>query len=373
MTTKTILLGSLLTLCFYLSLEAQEFDLYISDAGNFNNPPWQILKFDENGENGAVFTTENLAWPQDIVFLEDQHVALISNLNSGVIARHHAETGAFISNFATGIAGPTRMEIGPDSLLYVLQWQGAGKVKRYTLSGAFVDDFTEVGINSSIGIAWDTGGNLYISSYYGKFVQKFSPSGANMGKIISTNLLGPTNIWFAENGDLMVVDYNGAAVKRFDANGNYQGIFISNLPQGEGVDCLPNGNIIIGCGGSSSVMLFDKDGIFIKDLIPGSTLGLKTPNAVVLRPKGLSGSSTTLVDMTLVTPNFGHHFKVTLPDNLAGIKTLELYQANGRLVKRLDTARESFLDARQLTNGVYYLTAKMEDGKTARQKIVVQH
>ena len=47
--------------------------IYVSDAGNFNKPPWQILKYDENGQNSKVFISEDqgLDWPQDIVFLED--------------------------------------------------------------------------------------------------------------------------------------------------------------------------------------------------------------------------------------------------------------------------------------------------------------
>ena len=33
----------------------QAFEIYVSDAGNFQAPPWQILKFDANGENPEVF------------------------------------------------------------------------------------------------------------------------------------------------------------------------------------------------------------------------------------------------------------------------------------------------------------------------------
>lgn len=28
-----------------------DYTVYVSDAGNFDNPPWQILKFDHNGKN----------------------------------------------------------------------------------------------------------------------------------------------------------------------------------------------------------------------------------------------------------------------------------------------------------------------------------
>ena len=45
-------------------------------------------------------------------------ITLISNLNSGRITRHDAATGAYLDDFATGLAGPTRMKIGADGLIY---------------------------------------------------------------------------------------------------------------------------------------------------------------------------------------------------------------------------------------------------------------
>ncbi len=69
------------------------------------------------------------------------------------------------------------MKIGADSLLYVLQWSGNGKVRRYELDGTFVDDFTSVGVTQSIGIDWDNDGNLYVSSYGGDNVRKFDTNG----------------------------------------------------------------------------------------------------------------------------------------------------------------------------------------------------
>ena len=59
--TTFILLTASIAFC-------QNLEIYVSDAGNFSSPPWQILKFDENGENPEVFINTNLAWPQDIRF-----------------------------------------------------------------------------------------------------------------------------------------------------------------------------------------------------------------------------------------------------------------------------------------------------------------
>ena len=76
-----------IVLTFFLLLVAspvfsQATEIYVSDAGNFNTPPWQILKYDENGDNPEVFIDDHLGWPQDIVFLEEANTVLISNLTS---------------------------------------------------------------------------------------------------------------------------------------------------------------------------------------------------------------------------------------------------------------------------------------------------
>lgn len=275
-----------IALTFASGAFGQEFEIYVSDAGNFQNPPWQILKFDQNGDNPEVFIDENLAWPQDILFLEASNRVLISNLNSGVISRYNAESGAFINNFATGIDGPTRMKIGPDGLLYVLQWNNNAPVKRYELDGSFVDDFTSVGVNQAIGLDWDTDGNLYVASFNGAFVRAFDPDGNDLGIFIDSNLVGPTNIWFNEAGQLLVADYAGGNVKLFDSGGNYLFDFILGIINPEGVDFYPNGDLLIGSGGDTTVRRYDSEGNFVETVVESGSGGLMTPNAVVLRPLG---------------------------------------------------------------------------------------
>jgi hypothetical protein len=93
---KLLLLLISLTLVISSNIFSQNLEIYISDAGYFSSPPWKILKFDENGENPEVFINDQLAWPQDILFLENQQVVLISNLNTGRITKHNSTTGAYI-------------------------------------------------------------------------------------------------------------------------------------------------------------------------------------------------------------------------------------------------------------------------------------
>jgi hypothetical protein len=175
------------------------------------------------------------------------------------------------------------MKIGADNLLYVLQWFGNGRVLRYRLDGTFVDEFTNVGVSQSIGLDWDSQGNLYVSSFDGQHVRKFDSSGNDQGLFISSFLAGPTNIWFDANGDLLVLDWSGTSVRRFDSDGNFLREFIQGLSQSEGIETLGNGHFLIGNGGTSAVKQFDEDGNFVEDFVPSGSGGLATPVAVVLR------------------------------------------------------------------------------------------
>jgi sugar lactone lactonase YvrE len=370
-----LLLAGLMALWSHSVMNAQDQFVYISDAGNFSSPPWQILKFDADGQNGEIFIDDHLAWPQDILFLENAGTVLISNLNNGRISRFDAATGEYIDEFATGLGGPTRMKVGSDGLLYALQWQGNGKVFRYSLDGTFVDEFTDVGVPTSIGLAWDASGNLYVSSYNGKFVRRFNPKGGDMGLFISSGLAGPTNIWFEPNGDLMVVDYNAGNVKRYNSEGMLIGTFISGLPQGEGVDFRSNGNILIGSGGLHSVREYSATGTFIDDLVPPGTLNLLTPNAVVLRTPGTSGVKTAsqFQEVAIVTPSIGVKFQIAGIAYDTADSRLQVHNSEGRIMKEMHLSTGMELDASALSDGVYILTIRMEDGTTGRQKIIVQH
>ncbi len=347
---------------------SQDLEIYVSDAGNFTSPPWKILKFDENGENPETFIDTVLSWPQDILFLEDQQVVLISNLNTGRITKYNSTSGEFIGDFATGIAGPTRLKIGTDSLLYVLQWSGNGKVLRYELDGTFFDEFTDVGVTQSIGIDWDDEGNLYVSSYGAASVRKFDTSGTDLGIFVNSNLAGPTNIWFDVNGDLLVIDYNGTAVKRFDSTGTFLSNFITGLGSAEGVDFFPNGNILIGNGATSSVKMFDSNGSYIEDFIPSGSGNLLRPNAVVIRevtPSSVSGdeNSSSLNNFVLEQnyPNpFNPNTVISYRLPVTSKVTLKVYNVLGKEIATLVNeelpagVHEVKFDASSLTSGIYF-------------------
>lgn len=368
---KKLLLPILVFLFLSANAIGQNFDIYVCDGGNFNNPPWQILKFDQNGENHEVFINEELSWPQDIVFIEDQDVVLISNLNTGRITRYQAESGNYIDNFATGIDGPTRMRIGEDSLLYVLQWGTNGKVLRYELDGTFVDEFTETGVTAGIGFDWDTDGNMYVSSYNGGFVRKYNSNGADEGNFISSGLQGPTNLWFDAEGDMYVNNWNGTTVKRFDAGGVFKENFITGLSNPEGIAIMPNGNLLIGNGGTQAVKLFDPEGNFIEDIVPSGTANLLLPNAVVLREKEALATSEAIDDQAFLQSNLGTHFYLST-DFTHQIDDIQIYDLSGTKIDEYKSSGSLIWEATDIPGGIYILQARARDGVQYSEKVVVQ-
>lgn len=353
---------------FTTSLYGQNYNVYVSDAGNFANPPWQILKFDSAGQNPEVYISTNLNWPQDILFLEATAEVIVSNLGTGNIARYNSATGIYLSDFATGIGGPTRMKIGPDSLLYVLQWTGNGLVRKYNLDGTFAGNFTSVSVPQSIGLDWDLNGNLYVSSYSGDNVRKFDSLGNDMGLFVNSNLVGPTNIWFDQNGDLLVLDYDGNSVKRFDSTGAYIGIFIQGIGQAEGIAFLPNGNILIGSGSAHSVKMYDNAGNYFQDFISPGSGNLITPNAIVGRElANVSVFENKIPSTSFVHPTTGRVFY--FDDRIKTAAIVQLFSVEGKFIQ--DIPIQKSWRAENLNEGYYLITIRFENGTDISQKIII--
>ncbi len=373
---RYIFLG--ICILFTLGLYAQQTYIYVSDAGGFNVQPWQIMRYNVDGSNPQVFidntffVSEGVGWPQDILFLEDQEVVLISCLVGGRITKHNANTGAYIEDFATVEGGPTRMKIGADDLIYVLQWSNSlNKVLRYEQDGTFVDEFTSVGVVQSIGLDWDSAGNLYVSSYNGGTVRMFDTFGNDMGLFIDSELAGPTNIWFNPAGEMLVLDWTAGDIERFDATGTYLGTFAGGLSQPEGIDVLPNGNLLIGNGGNAQVDQFLPNGTFVETTISSGSGGLIQPNAVVLRDAILSVPDSEL-NRVLVTPTQGREFKFSATA-LNHYEFVTIYNVLGVKVEQIRINEQNVWQAQSLSEGIYFMVAQGKSGNTVTQKILVSN
>jgi len=354
-----------------IPVAAQEFYIYVSDAANFNSGDFKIVQFDPNGENPIDYIVDELAWPQDIIFLENEDRVLVSNLGSGRITKHNSRTGAYIEDFATVAGGPTRMKVGADDLLYVLQWSNTvNKILRYQLDGTFVDEFTSTGVQQSIGIDWDDSGDLFVSSFGGAIIQEFDENGMDAGTFIDSNLSGPTNLEI-KDGLVYVLDWNTGKCVRFDAStGEFIDDFITTLQNPEGLAFLPNGHLLIGDNGTNSVREFDADGNDLGEYTSGGNL--LTPNAVVLRDAVFLSVNELSLDSVFVTPTLGNYFVVN-PKIASPYQSIEIYNVLGTIVDKWNLSERTHWNAQDHAEGIYFLVATTPNGQKASQKIVIKH
>tara|TARA_R100000935_G_scaffold44696_2_gene67616 strand:- start:39705 stop:40826 length:1122 start_codon:yes stop_codon:yes gene_type:complete len=365
-------LAIVMALSISTSLLAQDVKIYVSDAENFAPNTGKILQYDLDGSNAITFIDEELSWPQDIVFLADQNVVLISNLNSNRITKYNATTGSFIEDFATVAGGPTRMKIGSDNLLYVLQWSATdNKVLRFQLDGTPLGEYTDTGVPRSIGMDWDSDGNLYVSSFSQGNVTRFDPSGDSMGEFVdNTELSGPTNIYLDASDNLFVFDWNDGDIEQYNATGMHTGTFIDGLGKVEGVDFLPNGNILLGNGSTAEIKQYHPNGMFFENTVESGAGGLQQPNAVILFDRTTLGNDELEAASTiLVTPSIGSRFAINR-SNFTGSELLSVYDISGRLVGTLDT-EETIWDAGNHSEGLYFVVQWNGTTKTT-QKIIVK-
>lgn len=331
-----------------------QFEVYVTSG---NGPSASsVKKFDSNGNYVGDFIapgTSPLNWPQDILFIENDAIALVSGLNNNAIFRYNGTTGAFIDTFASTISGPTRMKIGADGYLYALEWSGGGRVMRYDLSGTFIDTFTNIGVTNSIGLDWDAAGNLYVSSYNSNSIYRFDPSGNFMDIPISSGLAGPTNIWFDALGDLYVLNWNGNVVKRFDATFAEQPSNFGTISKPEGVIQLPNGDYLLGSGGpSSAVRRYDAQGNFIAPFATGN--GLANPNAIYIRTSDAQ-LDEGIIFHPKVFPTIGSRFYIQNLDE-CDCAEITLMAINGQNVKQVRLDENSSFEAGGLNDGVYFIS-----------------
>jgi len=257
-----------------------------------------------------------------------------------------------------------------DSMLYILQWLGDGKVKKYKTDGSFVSNATQSGVSTSIGMDWDQNGDLYVSSYNGKFIERFDPDGKSKGKFISSGLFGPTNIAFNSDGQLIVLDYNSGRVLLFDKDGKLLKVLFQGVTNCEGIHLTSDGKIIVGAG--SSVRIYDENDVFQKYLVPPGENGLRNANAVVYREIIKSGTEEEQNEKK------NNHFLISLGANVYivspnadDITMINIFDVKGQLVFTHDVSKDTVLDLSDFTSGLYFARTNSMKYYNLTQKVVV--
>ncbi len=346
-----------------------------------------VHRYDTSGNFLGEFIASGsggLVGPEQVLFHPDGSV-LVTGFGNNAIKRYDGLTGDYLGDFSSGYAleAPSKMSIGPDSLIYVTQWGTVQqKVVRFDLAGNFVDEFTNIDTPNGLGHFWDAQGRFYLSVYGNGAtgtVQRFAADGTFLDVFINSVILqGPTDIWQEASGDVLVQDWTVGNVLRYDSTGSYLGVYISGLTNPEGHAFLPpNGDLLMGDWGEDAVHWFDNSGNALGYFTSGN--GLTDPNGVYVREVLNTGSAENAAeDGTLtVMPNVGSGpFYMQLENSAGSSARFQVFDAVGRVVedRALQQAgsnglRWRWVPGSQLAPGRY--TAMVRDGSSVLRAAIV--
>ncbi len=324
-----------------------------------------------------------LSGTQDILVHPDGSL-LVTGINNNTVKQYNGSTGAFIKNFTTGylLSGPTKMSIGPDSLLYVTQWNSSpNEVARYRLDGSFHSSFTAAGPTRALGMTWDDSARLYVAVFGNTndgVIRRFDTSGADLGNFIDSQvLLGPTHCWFDHDGTMLVQDWQASNIRRYDALGNYLGIFTSSVGQTEGVAILEDKSMLMPDWAADAVQWVDSAGNYLGVFASGN--GLADPNCITKRQALINSlSAKDYLNQIKVRVLNGYRDLIIGSENIDLRKTkIDLFDIKGLdLTKTLreeeiSNEHEAFFNIESLSPGVYHVRITLPDDQKI-YKILIQ-
>jgi hypothetical protein len=191
---KSLFCRSFVCLFFVLSVVTVRADLLVSD-----NYGGQVVRytFDTNGvQNGAsTFITLDGATGMRINPLNGE--LLVTSQGLGTINRYNAQTGQLLGTFASGLAAPSDIKVGPDNNLYVANF-ASNSISVFNQSGTLLNTLGGVGapVNPNF-LAWDSSNRLYVSSFNDDAVYRYN-TGTNAFSVFASGngINGATGIAF---------------------------------------------------------------------------------------------------------------------------------------------------------------------------------
>lgn len=144
--------------------------------------------------------------------------------------------------------------------------------------------FASSGLNGPTGLAFDAQGNLYVANYNQDTIEKFSPTGADLGVFASTLCCGAYGLAFDGLGNLYAGIYEGQGgigIERFDSSGNASDFATIEFPQGLAFDT--QGNLYVANHVQNTIEKFSSTGV---DLGAFAAAGMDGPEALAFDGRG---------------------------------------------------------------------------------------
>jgi DNA-binding beta-propeller fold protein YncE len=206
--------------------------LVFDDAGNLyvssDNPPgYSILKFAPDGRV-SIFANSGLSEPHALVFDTAGRLYVANAANNTVVKFTPNGVGTVFADAADGLVSPIDLAFDTAGNLYVSNAYGGpagnGSVLKFTPDGVG-SVFTDTGLQLAFGLAFDREGNLYVSNVRSSTIEKFSPTGTDLGVFASAGLNEPYGIMFDRAGNLYAANRGNSTIEKFSPSGADLGVF----------------------------------------------------------------------------------------------------------------------------------------------------
>jgi sugar lactone lactonase YvrE len=206
--------------------------LVFDNAGNLyvaSNAPAadSIEKFAPDG-TVSIFANSGLSNPSGLAF-DTAGNLYVANPHNNTIRKFTPDgVGTEFANEEDGLLQPTALAFDTAGNLYVSNAIGGpfgiGSIEKFTPDGVG-SVFADTGLATPFGLAFDSAGNLYVANNFINTVEKFSPTGQDLGVFASTGLHGPLGIMFDRTGNLYVANVRSNTIEKFSPTGQDLGVF----------------------------------------------------------------------------------------------------------------------------------------------------
>ena len=177
---------------------------------------------------------------------------------------------------------PGGIQVGRDGMIYVADYFG-GKVYRYSADGTALGLFASLPFPAQAEfMAFDAGGNLYVTDSFLEAVHRISPTGEDLGDFV-VDVPGAAGIAFDADGNLYLASFNSGIIEKYASSGTDLGIFVSVGADSSmhGIALDGAGNLYVANSAERSIHRFSPAG---GDMGVFASTGLVAPRDLVIIP-----------------------------------------------------------------------------------------
>lgn len=210
--------------------------------------------------------------------------------------------------------------------------QSNDTVTAITSTGGTSTFASGTGLNRPFGLVFDSSGNLYVANYDGDDIEKFSPTGTDLGVFAATGSdTAPYGLAIDGSGNIFAALVTGGAIDKITPSGSVS-TFASGLGVPTDVAFDSSGNVYETNNSSNTVNEYTSSGSFIGVFI---SAGLDAPQGLAFDHSGnlyvSNSGNDTIEEYTSSGSSLGVFFSsgsLKTPEGLAFDTAGNLYVAN---------------------------------------------